>query len=182
MVSKAPPAFGLPAALLSEGYALRPETGEDIAFLMRLYASTREAELAPVPWTPEQKAAFLAQQFGAQRKYYYETIVGCRFEVLEHRGVPIGRLYLEDRPTRLHVVDIALLPERRGKGLGTAIIEALMAAGQASGRGVGLMVETFNPALRLYRRLGFAEVEEHGVHLEMEWLPKPAARAKSDRI
>ena len=168
----APPAFELPAALFSEGYRLRPETEDDIAFLMRLYASTREDELAPVPWPAEQKAAFLASQFAAQRHHYRTYIEGCAFDVLEHRGVPVGRLYLEARPTRLHIVDIALLPECRNKGLGGQILEALMAAGRATNRGVGIMVETFNPAMRLYRRLGFVDVGELGVHLEMEWLPE----------
>ena len=41
----------------------------------------------------------------------------------------------------------------------------------ASGRPVGIMVEKFNPAMRLYRRLGFTDVAEHGVYQEMEWLP-----------
>ena len=173
-VSEAPPAFTLPAALLSQGYALRPETEDDIPFLMRLYASTREEELAPVPWTAEQKQAFLTQQFWAQRKYYYATIDNCRFDVLERQGEPRGRLYLQDRPTRLHIVDIALMPEWRGQGLGTAILEALQAAGSASGRGVGIFVEKFNPALRLYRRLGFTDIADHEVYLEMEWLPDRA--------
>lgn len=171
-----PPAFVLPAALLSQGYALRPETDDDTPFLMRLYASTREDELAPVPWTDEQKSAFLASQFALQRHHYRTHIAHCRFDVLERNGEPVGRLYLEDRPTRLHIVDIALMPEIRGKGLGAAILEALKADGRASNRGVGIMVEVFNPALRLYRRLGFVEVENHdGIHLEMEWLPESRA-------
>ncbi len=163
--------MGLPAGLLSEGYALRPETEDDVPFLMALYASTREAELAQVPWAPEQKAAFLAQQFQAQRTDYRARIADCRFDILEQGGVPVGRLYLQDRPARLHIVDIALLPAWRGKGVGTAILEGLQAAGRESGRGVGIFVEKFNPALRLYRRLGFADLADHEVYLEMEWLP-----------
>ncbi len=170
--SKAPPDFGLPAALYLQGFRLRRETEDDIPFLMRLYASTREQELAPVPWTQEEKQAFLAQQFGAQRRYYYDTIANCRFDVLECLGVPMGRLYLQELPTRLHIVDVALLPEWRGKGVGTALLCALQAAGRISGRRVGIFVEKFNPALRLYRRLGFTEIQDADVYLEMEWLPE----------
>lgn len=170
--SLAPPAFQLPAALLSQGYVLRPETDDDIPFLMRLYASTREQELAPVPWSVEQKQAFLVSQFQAQRHHYRAYIAGCAFDLLECRGVPVGRLYLEPRSTQLYIVDIALLPEWRGQGLGTAILEALQAAGHASGRSVGIMVEKYNPALRLYRRLGFTDVADHEVYLEMEWRPQ----------
>lgn len=170
-----PPAFTLPAALQQAGYALRTETDADIPFLVRLYASTREQELAPLPWSADQKSAFIAQQFQAQRFHYYNYIPNCRFDVLEHRGDAIGRLYLDDRPTQLHVVDIALVADWRGRGVGTAILQALQAAGQASGRGVGLMVEHFNPAMRLYRRLGFTDVQSNGVHIEMEWRPQPPA-------
>lgn len=167
----APPAFDLPAALLSQGYCLRAETDADIAFLMRLYAATRADELAQAPWTDEQKQTFLTSQFRAQRQHYRSAIDGCVFDVIEHRGVPVGRLYLDARQTQLHIVDIALLPEWRGKGVGGAILNALKAAGEASGKGVGIFVEKFNPALRLYRRLGFTEISDHGVYLEMEWAP-----------
>jgi len=166
-----PPPFALPAALRPQGYALRPETNADIPFLMRLYASTREQEMTPVPWSAEQKQAFLASQFEAQRSHYRTHIADAAFDVIEHRGVAVGRLYLEARQTQLYIVDIALLPEWRGKGIGSAIMQAVMTTAAAGGRGVGIMVEKFNPALRLYRRLGFTDIANHEVYLEMEWLP-----------
>ena len=168
---QAPPAFVLPAALSSQGYRLRPETDADIPFLMQLYASTRAAELAQVPWTPGQKQAFLAQQFQAQRQHYRTAIDGCAFDIIEQRGEPAGRLYLDARHTSLHIVDIALMPDWRGQGVGTAILQALQAAGRAQGKSVCIFVEKFNPALRLYRRLGFTDISDHGVYLEMEWVP-----------
>lgn len=174
-----PPAFELPAALLSQGYRLRPETEADIPFLMQLYASTRERELEPLSWTIEQKQAFLSSQFQAQRHHYRTNIPDCAFEVLELNGTPVGRLYLEARQARLHIVDIALMPESRGQGLGTAILRALQATASARGRGLGIFVEKFNPALRLYRRLGFAEVADREVYLEMEWSPDAAQRRAS---
>jgi GNAT superfamily N-acetyltransferase len=124
-------------------------------------------------WTAEQKQAFLAQQFAAQRKHYRETIENCRFDALEYGGEPIGRLYLQNKVSQIYIVDITLLSEWRGKSVGTAILEALQEAAVVSGRGVGIFVEKFNPALKLYRRLDFAEVADHGVYLEMEWLPPP---------
>lgn len=175
MSEQAPPAFILPAALVSQGYALRPETEDDIPFLMRLYGTTREEELKLAPdWSAEQKQAFIAQQFAAQRHHYRAYIADCAFDVIERHGEAVGRLYLQARPNRLHIVDIALLPERRGQGVGTAFMRALQEAARASGRGVGIMVETFNPALRLYRRLGFTQVADHDVYWEMEWMPDGA--------
>ncbi len=171
---QAPPAFTLPAALLSQGFALRPEADADIPFLMRLYASTREAELAPVPWSAEQKQAFLASQFQAQRHHYRSYFPDCAFDVIEQHGAPAGRLYLQVRQTQLHIIDIALLPEWRSHGTGTAIMEALQAAARACDKGVGIMVEKFNPALRLYQRLGFLPIADREVYLEMEWRPDGA--------
>lgn len=169
------PAFTLPAALLSQGFALRPETDADIAVLLRIYASTREEELAAVPWTDEQKQAFVAHQFHAQRTHYRKYFADCAFDVIEQRGTPTGRLYLQVRQTQLHIIDVTLLPEWRRRGIGTAILEALQETGRACGKGVGIMVEKFNPALRLYERLGFVPIADHDVYLEMEWVADSAA-------
>jgi len=165
-----PPVFSLPAALVSRGFVLRAETESDVPFLMRLYASTREDELKAIPWSDAQKQNFLASQFQAQRHHYRTYISDCRFDVLALHGEPVGRLYLEPRQTSLHIVDIALVPAQRGRGTGTAILTALQQTAHASGRGVGIFVEKFNPALRLYRRLGFTEIADHEVYFEMEWL------------
>ena len=167
--SNTPSAFRLPAALSSRGFALRPELDGDVPFLMQLYASTREAELAPVTaWSAEEKRAFLAQQFAAQRHHYRTMLPNCTFEVIEQDGVPAGRLYLEEHDSQVHVVDIVLVAASRGQGVGTAILRALIDHAAARGRGVGIFVEKFNPALRLYRRLGFTEIDDTGVYLEMK--------------
>ncbi len=174
--TSAPPAFALPAALASRGFRLRPETDDDGAFLLRLYASTRADEMAAAPWSEAQKQAFLAAQFDAQRRHYRATMPACRFDIIEHDGAPAGRLYLETGATRLHIVDVALMPQWRGRGTGTAILRALQSAAAEAGRGLAIFVEKFNPALRLYRRLGFTEIADHGVYLEMEWLPATGIR------
>jgi ribosomal protein S18 acetylase RimI-like enzyme len=168
-----PPAFVLPAALLSAGLRLRPETDDDLAFLLRLYGSTREGELRLVDWPEVQKQSFLSSQFEAQRHHYRNSLDGCRFEILEWDGAPVGRLYLQAKTTQLYIVDVALLPECRGRGLGTELLQALQDAAAAEDRGVGIMVEKFNLAMRLYRRLGFADVADHGVYQEMEWRRTP---------
>jgi len=171
-ISYSPPAFALPAALLSKGYTLRPETDDDIPFLMDLYGTTREQELAQVDWTQAQKGAFIAHQFNAQRIHYRGQISGCTFEVIEKRGVPIGRLYLQERETRLHIVDIALMPDSCGQGIGSAILSAMIETAGGRGKGVGIFVEKYNPALRLYRRLGFTEIQNTDIYFEMEWVPE----------
>ncbi|MEO8373936.1 MAG: GNAT family N-acetyltransferase [Sphingomonas bacterium] len=171
-ISYAPPAFVLPAALLSQGYALRSETDDDIPFLMQLYGTTREQELASVDWTQAQKGAFIAHQFNAQRLHYRNQISGCAFDVIEKHGEPIGRLYLQERESRLHIVDIALMPDWCGQGIGSTILTAMIETAGGRGKGVGIFVEKYNPALRLYRRLGFTEIQDTDIYFEMEWIPE----------
>jgi ribosomal protein S18 acetylase RimI-like enzyme len=149
----------------------RPIEPGDAPFLCRVYASTREEELRPVPWTPAEKAAFLRQQFQAQHAYYQEHYTGTRFEVILRDGQPVGRLYVARWPDEIRIVDIALLPEHRGAGIGTGILRDLLAEAVAAGKPVRIHVERRNPARHLYERLGFLPIEDKGVYHLMEWRP-----------
>lgn len=166
-----PPAFALPEALLSQGLALRPESDADLPFLMQVFATTRADELAIVPWSEEQKRAFLIQQFSAQRKHYYAYFPDTAFDIIELHGTPIGRLYIDERETRVHVIDIVLMPGSRDRGMGTALLTAIQDHARARGKGVDIFVERINPAKTLYDRLGFKVIREDDIYLEMDWLP-----------
>ncbi len=133
----------------------RPITAQDEPFLISVYASTRAEELAPVPWTPEQKLAFVTQQFRAQHAHYQQHFPDARFEVLLVDGQPAGRLYVRRTVEAISIVDITLLPPHRGGGLGTRLLRELLDEGARSGKPVRIHVEHFNRALRLYERLGF---------------------------
>ena len=150
----------------------RPITEADLPFLRRLYASTRSEELAVVPWTEQEKDDFLRFQFEAQHSYYQEQFPNARFDVIERDGEAIGRLYLDVREDEHRLVDIALLPEHRGSGIGSRLMRDVLAAAAADGgKKVRIHVESNNPAMRLYRRLGFRKIEEQGVYHLMEWRP-----------
>jgi ribosomal protein S18 acetylase RimI-like enzyme len=152
--------------------ALRPATDDDRELLLDVYASTRADELAPVPWTAEQKRAFLRQQFDAQDRWWRLQYPDCSFQVIEIDGRAAGRLYVDRRPSEIRLVDIALLPELRGRGAGTRLIVALQREAEASGRTLTIHVERFNPARALYDRLGFREIGEAGdVYRLLEWRP-----------
>ena len=150
-------------------------------FLCRLYASTREAELAPVPWTPEQKLAFLRQQFDAQHRHYQEHYTGANFDLLLVDDRPVGRLYVARWEKTIRVVDVALMPDFRGCGIGTQLLTELFAEADASARSVSIHVEVNNPARRWYDRLGFLAVGEHGVYLLMERPPNQSRIANPAR-
>jgi GNAT superfamily N-acetyltransferase len=161
----------LATALAAEKISFRPIVGEDEGFLCQLYANTRQEELAVVDWSAERKTAFLTMQFNAQHSYYQEHYPGAAFQLILRRGQPIGRLYLDHWPDELRLMDIALVPAQRKQGIGSRILEALLAEGRRLGLPVRIHVECFNPALRLYQRLGFQVIEDKGVYLFMEKQP-----------
>ena len=150
---------------------LRPVTPEDHELLYRIYASTREDEMAQVDWTREQKEDFLRFQFEAQHKYYTEQFPDAAFDLVLLDGEPIGRLYIDRRDDEIRLIDIALLPESRGGGIGGRLMKEILDEGAAAGKLVRIHVEQFNPAMRLYLRLGFEKIEEQGVYHLMEWTP-----------
>jgi ribosomal protein S18 acetylase RimI-like enzyme len=154
--------------------SLRPTTDADLEFLLHVYASTREDELRRVDWTPAQKAAFVRQQFDAQHKHWQEHYTNTSWDVVLLDGHPVGRLYVARWPSEIRVVDVALLPEARGSGVGTRLLRELFAEADAARQPVRIHVEVFNPARRLYERLGFVRVEDTGVYILMERAPAVA--------
>lgn len=157
------------------GLSYRWITDADLPFLAEVYASTRREEVARTPWSDEQRQAFLRWQFENQHQHYQQYYPDCEFLVIEKDAVgrrePIGRLYVDRWEDEIRLVDIALLPEHRGGGLGGKILGALLEEGREKGLPVSIHVEYNNPALRLYKRLGFRHVDSNGVYYLMRWNP-----------
>ena len=143
----------------------------DTPFLRALYASTREEEMKMVPWPAEEKQRFLEWQFAAQSQHYAESYENDGFMVIELDGVLVGRLYLHRSEKVIEIVDISLVPELRGKGLGRQLLQEVIDEASQSGKRVAIYVEQFNPARHLYDRLGFQQVDTVGVYHHMIWQP-----------
>jgi ribosomal protein S18 acetylase RimI-like enzyme len=148
---------------------LRPAGPEDEDLLYRIYAGTREEEMAAVDWSADEKEQFLKMQFTAQHTYYHQQYPDANYDVVVLDGDAVGRLYVHRRPDEIRIVDIALLPESRNTGIGTSLLEDILREGASAQKPVRIHVEKFNPALRLYKRLGFAIAEDRGVYWLMEW-------------
>jgi GNAT superfamily N-acetyltransferase len=149
--------------------SLRPIAPQDESFLLQVYASTRAEELALVPWTEAQREAFVKMQFDAQQQHYQSHFPSAAHEVIERASQPIGRLYVLRTDEFIRILDITLLPEFRSAGLGTPLIKDLMDEAAAAAKPLRINVESFNPSLRLFERLGFKKVQENGMHFLMEW-------------
>lgn len=155
-------------------YRLRPEAEADEAFLRRLYASSRASELGMLGWSGPQLETFLEMQFSARARSYSERYPDAERLVILVGEEPAGRLFLNRTEAGIVIVDIALLPEHRGGGIGGRLIAGLQAEAAAAGRAVVLSVEANNPAARLYRRLGFRLTAGDGLYQAMTWLPEAA--------
>jgi ribosomal protein S18 acetylase RimI-like enzyme len=150
---------------------LRPVVDADRAFLVDLYASTREEELAQVDWDEPAKRAFIEHQFAAQDGHYRGNYPGATLDLIEVDGERAGRLYVHRGPRDIRIMDIALAPAFRGRGIGTALLQSLIDEAEGSGRKLSIHVEMNNPARFLYGRLGFLPAGEHGVYVLMERAP-----------
>ncbi|HEV2805057.1 MAG TPA: GNAT family N-acetyltransferase [Chthoniobacterales bacterium] len=149
--------------------SLRPVTPADDAFLARVYASSRAEELAVTGWSEQLKEDFCRQQFDAQSAYYAANYPAASFQIIERDGWPVGRLYVDRWEKEIRIVDITLLPEFRGSGMGTKLLRDLQDEARSAGKSLTIHVERFNRALGLYQRLGFEQVEDKGVYLLMRW-------------
>jgi ribosomal protein S18 acetylase RimI-like enzyme len=150
---------------------LRPVADADRAFLVELYGNTREEELDQIPWPDGARTAFVEQQFAAQDQHYRANYPGATLDVIEVDGQPAGRLYVHRGPSDIRIMDIALAPAFRGRGVGTGLLRTLMDEADASARKLSIHVEMNNPARSLYDRLGFLPAGEHGVYVLMERPP-----------
>lgn len=151
------------------GLSVRPIRNADMDFLCALYASTRAEEMAQVPWSDAERAEFLAMQFEAQHSHYMRQYPHAAFWLVVKGDRPVGRLYLDEWEDEFRLIDIALMPEHRGRGLGTLLLEDVMEAASVRGKVVRIHVEKNNPARTLYARLGYRQIEDKGVYDLLEW-------------
>ena len=162
---------------IGEQVILRTTEPQDDSFLFQVYASTRTDEMALVNWNETQKFDFLLMQFNAQRQHYLNYFPQAEYSLIcQSENRPIGRMIVNRSGEEILLMDIALLPEYRNTGIGTCLIRDLLNEAQMKGQPVNLYVEVFNPARRLYERLGFSKVGMDGIYYKMEWRPEAGVR------
>ncbi len=154
--------------------AFRRATRNDLTFLRELYHSFRIGEFASLGWPAEQLRTLLDHQFDLQHRGYLTMFPQADFLLILRENAPAGRLYLDASQARWRIIDIALTAERRGAGLGSAVMQAIKRHAQtAAATTVVLHVACENHgAQRFYRRLGFREVaRQDQTCARMEWTP-----------
>jgi ribosomal protein S18 acetylase RimI-like enzyme len=153
------------------GITRRRVTPDDRGFLLELYATTRAAELAQVPWTDDQKMAFVEMQFQAQTAGYSHAYPRAEHQMIVVDNVPAGRIYWSAEPGRLHILDITIAAVRRNTGIGSFVLREVFQEADRAGKNVTIYVESFNPSCRLFQRLGFQVAQQDGFQLLLERTP-----------
>src|SRR5262245_27238369 len=105
---------------------LRPVSENDNDFLLGVYASTREDELAQVEWVEGQKEIFLRWQLDLQRREYEARFPDADYRVIVVDQQPAGRIWVGTDDQQIRLLDIALLPRFQNRGVGTALLKSLM--------------------------------------------------------
>jgi ribosomal protein S18 acetylase RimI-like enzyme len=153
--------------------ALRPEIADDAPFLFDLYASTRTEELDSTGWDGPARNAFLQMQHRCQQESYRGMFSLADFSILTLKEHSIGRVVIQRTFEEIRIVDIALLPEYRRKGIGTLLMKRLMSEAEASRKSIRLHTVPNSRESRWYERLGFKKTGEAGFRDEMQWQRHP---------
>jgi len=152
-----------------EQITLRPATAADDDFLLSVYSSTRAEELNRVPWTAEQKEAFVKMQFAAQKQHYAATFPQASHDIIYLDETAAGRIYLDRGDSAFHILDITVLPQYRNQGIGSLLLRRLIDEAGKSVKPATIYIESFNPSLRLFERLGFQKDQEKDFQFLMKW-------------
>jgi N-acetylglutamate synthase-like GNAT family acetyltransferase len=164
---------------LAQSITLRRSEPADENFLLRVYASTRAAELAMVPWSDEQKSEFIRIQFAAQQNHYQTYFPEQQQFVVLRDGELVGRYWVAHRSDEIKILDITILPRLRNAGIGTYLVSRILGEGEESRKPISVYVETFNPSLKFFEKLGFVATETQGMHVLMRWTPGQEANQNS---
>lgn len=157
----------------SGAITLREVTDADYDFMRRLYHEVRAEEMKQFPFGEEQRRTFLDSQFAAQTDHYRLHYPSCEWNILERDGQPVGRLLIDEWRDQIRLVDIALVDSARNSGIGTRLLKDIFKRGRKAQKPVTIHVEAYNPALRLYERLGFEQIDTNGIYYLMRWTPPP---------
>jgi ribosomal protein S18 acetylase RimI-like enzyme len=145
-------------------FALRPAQPADTDFEHVLYASTRD-DLRPLG--PEVFDGLVGMHFRAQSMSIRLDHPQAERKIVMVQDAPVGRLIIDASANHIEVIDVALLPEYRNCGLGTSVLQSVLAQADRVGWAIRLHVEKQSRAVRLYERLGFVICGDVGMYFAM---------------
>jgi ribosomal protein S18 acetylase RimI-like enzyme len=145
-------------------------TPADEPFLFSLFAADKAAEFSPLGWSSEQLQSLLEMQFRARQQAWALTYPAAVDSILRLQdGSAIGRSLVDRQANCYRLVDLAILPAYRNRGIGAWALSSAQKLAASESVPLRLRVARANPAVRLYQRLGFRKASEEELAFEMEW-------------
>jgi ribosomal protein S18 acetylase RimI-like enzyme len=150
--------------------SLRPAQKSDEPFFYEVFKSVRVPEFAVLGLQPEHLEMLMKQQYEARTGSYEAQFPDSGNSVVLSGDTPIGQFWVFRTPEEFLVVDIALLPDHRGSGIGATLMKQFMAEADAAAAPVRVTVATNNPgSLRFHQRLGFQITGQDAMYYTMEY-------------
>lgn len=148
----------------------RPETPDDAALIARAHTGHWRAPAGfalPAPML----ATLLAQQHAGQERHIASRHPGAERRMILADGMAVGRLCLDRTTLPWHIIDLALVAEATGQGIGRAVLDRLKAEAASANAALMLDVAHDNPrAQALYHRAGFIPAGgDSATHPRMMW-------------
>ncbi len=161
----------MPNKLTIKDLHLRPiRIPGDMLLLQHIYATSRDYEIGAYGFPEPFLTRFLTDQFLIQHRQYMNA-PNARFYIVENLGgEPLGRFYIRKMNyPEIKIMDIAMLPAQRNRGIGRALFEQTMAMAEEEGKRVSIHVEKQNPAHAFYEKLGFGFLHVDEIYDLMVW-------------
>ena len=166
---------------MMERVTQRRAGSEDALLLYELFSTSRAVEFAAMGLTGEQYRPLLEMQYrgramtcAAQYPEAEDWIVCMEY------GTAVGNYLLAGTSAGPRMIDLAVLPQWRGKGIGTQVLRQAAHRSAAAGEILSLRVMKGNQAMRLYTRVGFQVASEDETSCEMIWQPPPERPKTAD--
>jgi ribosomal protein S18 acetylase RimI-like enzyme len=150
---------------------LRAATSDDQEFLVEIFASTRD-DLRLANLDKSQEQLLIEMQFRARENQYRLAYPNATTSIILEGDKEIGSMIVNRGEHDIHLVDIALLPDWRDRGIGTYVLRTLLDEASAKAQSVCLQVAVTNRAKDFYERLGFSKIKDGGAYISMEWRPR----------
>lgn len=154
---------------INDDISLRPVRADEGNFWREVFYDSRREHFLTLGLNENDLNNLLEFQFQAQELDYKKNYPRASNDVVLFGDAPVGRVILSTEHNDLHLIDIAVLTEFRGRGFGTQILEWLFEESRRINLPIRFYVEKINPAFRLYERLGFKVVADINSHFQMEW-------------
>lgn len=124
----------------------------------------------------QQRLQLLSSQFDLQDLHYRTHFPMTDRRIVTVQGQPVGRLYIMRGDPMWTLVDLSILPEVMGQGIGSQLIDLMLSEADAARRPISLHCAMNNPVFELYKAKGFVEVRQESADWVMERWPHSAAR------